>query len=324
VLCTYNRCDSLAQTLSSASALQLPDAVDWEILVVDNNSGDRTRLVVEDFCRRFPGRFRYLFEPQQGLCHARNAGIREARGDIIAFMDDDVTVEPTWLQNLTAALHNGKWAGAGGRVVPTWTCSPPQWLSLDARYAKGPLVMFDCGPVAHELSDPPFGANMAFRKQMFEKYGEFRSDLDRCGGSLISNGDTEFGSRLLEAGESLRYEPSAVVYHPVPEDRLNKNYFLAWWFGKGRSDIRQRGIPHDVIAIGGHALELLRCLAVHTLRWLGAVDPSRRFDDKLKVWEKLGEIKEWYCLSREAKTNFPPAENVVSRTAYGPRVKNIS
>ena len=234
ILCTYNRCETLAKALNSVAALTVPESVQWEILVVDNNSSDQTRDVIENFCHRFHGRLRYLFEPQQGLSHARNAGIREARGDIIAFMDDDVTVEPTWLQNLTAGLHNDEWAGAGGRILLEWNCSPPRWLSLKGSYALAPLAMFDLGSEAGQLAESPVGANMAFRKAMFEKYGVFRADLGRHAGSMISKEDIEFGDRLLAAGERLRYEPSAVVHHPVPENRLQKNYFLNWYFGNGQ------------------------------------------------------------------------------------------
>ena len=67
------------------------------MLVVDNNSSDQTREVVEEFADRYPGRFRYLFEPQPGKSYALNSGIREARGTVLAFIDDDVTVEPSWL-----------------------------------------------------------------------------------------------------------------------------------------------------------------------------------------------------------------------------------
>ena len=80
ILCTYNRCQTLAKALGSVAASTLPDSLKWEVVVVDNNSTDQTREVIEDFCRRHPGRFRYVFEPQQGLSHARNAGIREAQG----------------------------------------------------------------------------------------------------------------------------------------------------------------------------------------------------------------------------------------------------
>jgi glycosyltransferase involved in cell wall biosynthesis len=302
VLCTHNRCQSLQRALNSAAALALPESVEWEILVVDNNSKDQTRKTVEGFCSRYPGRFRYLFEPQSGKSHALNAGIRAARGNILAFMDDDVTVEPNWLQNLTAALHNGEWAGAGGRILPEWTCSPPRWLSLESRHALAPLVAFDLGPEAAQLKEPPFGTNMAFRKEMFEKYGGFRTDLGPRPGSEIRNEDTEFGSRLLSAGEQLRYEPSAVVYHPVPENRIEKGYFLAWWFHKGEANIRQFGIrPGTKYFVAGIPLYLFRNLAVWTLRWMVAVQPCRRFSNKLNVWIEVGEILECYRQSLDAR-----------------------
>ena len=77
---------------------------------------DSTREVVEDFSRRHPGMFRHVFEPQPGKSFALNRGIGEARGNVLAFLDDDVTVEPTWLHNLTAPLKDKQWAGVGGRT----------------------------------------------------------------------------------------------------------------------------------------------------------------------------------------------------------------
>lgn len=298
ILCTYNRCQTLVKALDSVVASILPDSIGWEVLVVDNNSTDQTRRAVEDFSRRVPDRVRYLFEPQQGLSRARNAGIRDARGEIVAFLDDDVTVDPTWLQNLTAALHNGEWAGAGGRVLPQWICSPPAWLPLKERYALAPLAVFDLGIQAGPLAEPPFGANMAFRRDMFEKYGDFRADLGRCGDSMLSNEDTEFGRRLLAGAERLRYEPSALVYHPVSENRIQKKYFLRWWFDKDRANIQEFGLPHDAKwYLAGVPVSLFRRLAVWTVRWMVALNPAVRFGAKLKVWGSMGKIKECYRLS---------------------------
>ena len=82
ILCTYNRCKRLAKALESVAASALPASVDWEVLVVDNNSKDETRQVIEEFCERYPARFRYVFEPRQGKSNALNTGIREARGEI--------------------------------------------------------------------------------------------------------------------------------------------------------------------------------------------------------------------------------------------------
>ena len=293
ILCTYNRCRSLAKALGSVTAQTLPESVAWEVLVVDNNSRDQTRETIENFCRLHPARFRYLFEPQPGKSYALNAGIREATGDVLAFMDDDVTAEPTWLQNLTAALHNGDWAGVGGRILPVQNFLSPPWLSVEGRNVLAPLALFDLGSEEGSLAEPPFGTNMAFRKSMFEKYGGFRTDLGPCPGSEVRNEDTEFGRRLLAAGERLYYQPSAVVYHAVTENRVKKKYFLAWWFAKGCADIREFGVqPNSGWYYRGIPLYLFRRLALWALRWMVAVEPPRRFDCKLKVWGVAGAIVE--------------------------------
>ena len=300
ILCTYNRCQILPNALSSVAASNLPESVGWEVLVVDNNSSDQTRDVVEEFCRRYPGRFRYLFEPQPGKSHALNAGIREARGDVLAFMDDDVTVDPTWLQNLTADLEDGEWAGAGGRVLLEGTFSSPRWLALDGPYSLGHTLFahFDKGAYACELTEAPFGTNMAFRKEMFEKYGAFRTDMGPSPGSEIRHEDAEFGHRLLTAGERLRYEPSAVVYHPAPEHRIQKDYFLKWWFDFGRASVREWGRGPSVLGIPRPYLNILKlgtiAMAQNVGRWMLALNPQRRFYYKCWVWATAGQIKE-YC-----------------------------
>jgi glycosyltransferase involved in cell wall biosynthesis len=272
----------------------MPESIDWEVLVVDNNSKDRTRAVMSEFCLCHPGRVRYLFEVQQGLSKARNAGIHEARGEIIVFTDDDVTVEPTWLQNLTVFLHDDIWAGAGGRVCPPQDFTQPAWLTLDGGImdSSGVLALFDAGSSAGKLNRPPFGANMAFRKSMFEKYGGFRPDLGRCGDSLIGNEDTEFGGRLLAAEECLRYEPSAVVYHPVPKERLNKRYFLAWWFAYGRAMVRQAGARPPVLGIP----RIYFSVFSRAIRWLtsSTLNPRLRFYWKCRFWVAAGELFEMF------------------------------
>ena len=88
--------------------------------------------------------------------------------------------------------------------------------------------LFDLGPEAGPLAEPPFGTNMAFPKRVFEKYGSFRTDLGPRPGSEIRGEDTEFGRRLLTRRERLRYEPSAVVHHQVAKNRLQKR---SLWLG---------------------------------------------------------------------------------------------
>jgi len=302
ILCTYNRCENLSKALESLAASALPDS--WEVLVVDNNSSDRTREVTQNFCDRYPGRFRYMFEPRPGKSNALNAGIKDARGDILAFTDDDVTVEPTWLRNLTVVLQDSTWAGSAGRTLPEQSFSPPSWIPRKGLYALAPLAVFDRGAEPFQLSETPYGNNMAYRKSMFEKYGGFRADLGPCAGSLDvqKSEDSEFGTRLLEAGERLRYEPSAVLFHSVPQIRVQKSYFLGWWFDKARSDIRGFGLePSTRWFIRGIPIYLFRRLAAWTVRWLLAFEPSLRFDAKIKVWEIAGMILECHRMSRQPK-----------------------
>jgi len=300
ILCTYNRCDRLVKALDSLAASVLPRSVEWEVLVVDNNSSDRTREVVEEYCRRNPDHFRYEFEPRQGKSFALNTGIRKAHGDILVFVDDDVTVEKAWLERLTAPLQGGEWAGAGWKILPDRPFSPQPWLTLDGPFGMGEMIVaqFDLGSEPCELHGPPYGTNMAFRKEMFAKYGFFRTDLGPRPGSEIRNEDMEFGRRLLAAGERLLYVPSAVVYHEVPEHRTTKRYLLKRWFDNGRGEIRERkakpkiwGIPRRYFRVANYTL---RFLPTKILHWLRARNPQERFRFKCIVWYAAGEIVEMW------------------------------
>jgi glycosyltransferase involved in cell wall biosynthesis len=294
ILCTYNRCENLRRAIESIVGSTMPASVEWGVLIVDNNSNDKTREVAEDFIRRHPGRLRYLFERQAGKSHALNAGIRESDSDVLAFMDDDVTVEPGWLAKLTSVFEEKSCAGAGGPIFPDPNFQRPAWLSKSGKHLLAPFALFNPRPDAGELAEPPWGTNMAFRKTMFEKYGGFRTDLGPSPGSEIRNEDTEFGRRLLAAGEKLMYVPSAVGCHPVPTERLQKEYHLAWWYAKGRADVREFGAPADPVRIMGIPSHLFPRAGILTLRWGLAVSSSRRFAFKLNLWTTLGAITECF------------------------------
>jgi glucosyl-dolichyl phosphate glucuronosyltransferase len=300
ILCTYNRCQSLPWALDSLAASRLPADIVWEVLVVDNNSSDQTQAIVQDFSRRYPGRFRYIFEPHPGKSFALNRGIQEAKGDVLVFTDDDVTAEPMWLQNLTASLNNGEWAGAGGRTLLAHPFSPPRWLTLvgpdNLGYVLAPL--FDRGQQQCELREAPYGANMAFRKVMFEKHGLFRTDLGPRPGDEIREEDTDFGRRLLAAADRLRYEPSAIVYHPIPENRVHKSYFLARFFDTGRAILRQSTPGPDVLGISRRCFTFFRLIStqlpIAILQWVLSPSRKHRFHQKCETWKTVGQIIESY------------------------------
>jgi glycosyltransferase involved in cell wall biosynthesis len=298
IICTYNRCESLLKTLESVVASEMPPSLDWEVVVVDNNSADQTRAAFEAFAAQHPGRFRYVFEPKQGLSNARNAGILATRAEVIAFTDDDVIVDAAWLRNLTKSLLDRTRAASGGRILPLQSSVLPSWLALSGPYNLGGPVaaLFDQGGEPKELDVPPYGASMAFRGEVFQKYGYFRTDLGRSGASLLGGEDTEFGLRLIAAGERFGYEPSAVVYHPIAEERLKKKYILTWFFDFGRARTLQKGpraalfgIPRRYISIFNIAVRLL---PVKIAQWLMAIGPQRRFFCKCRAWQTAGELSE--------------------------------
>ncbi len=307
ILCTYNRCNSLARALESVVSSKVPDSIEWEILVVDNNSNDQTRDVVENVIRSNAGRLRYLFEGRQGKSYALNTGIREARGDVLAFMDDDVTVNSDWLHALTAPLGVGDWSGVGGRILPAKAITAPHWLSLKGPYSlAGMLAIFDLGNDPCELHQAPFGTNMAFRKSMFEKYGDFCIDLGPRPGSEMRNEDIEFVDRLFAGGERLWYEPSAIVYHEVPDSRLKKSYYLAFWFDHGRAQVRSWKIGRAILGIPRQyftMLKLMMTLPGRVSKWLLSMNAQRRFFYKGFVWMILGTIVElWRGLKHSPET----------------------
>jgi glycosyltransferase involved in cell wall biosynthesis len=302
ILCTHNRCESLAKALDSLAALRLPLSVQWEVLVVDNNSTDLTSQVVRGFCDRYPGRFRYLSEPRQGKSYALNTGIRESQSEILAFTDDDVVVQAEWLQNLTAPLRTTQWVGVGGKTLPEIGFSPPNWLGLRRPYVYGPLGIFDLGDSPCELTEPPFGNNMAYRRDVFERHGDFRTELGPRPGSEIRSEDTELGQRILSAREHLRYEPTAVLYHAIPSNRLQKKYLLKWWSAKARANVREFGVPEGTRwFVSGIPLYLFRRLGVWTLKWFSSFNASKGFHSQLQVWSLAGEIKEHFAQSRLKK-----------------------
>jgi len=300
IVCTYNRSQSLPNALASLAAQTVPEPIEWEVLVVDNNSTDHTHEVVEEYSRRYPGRFRYVSELQQGLSYARNSGIRNSRSKVLAFVDDDAIAEPDWLWNLTSALWEGECAGAGGQIVPFWTKPIPGWLSTDDPRTFGAFGRFEPGTGAGPLTRPPYGSNMAFRREVFQKYGVFRADLGRSGSNLLGREDVEFGNRLLAAGERLRYEPCAVIHHVVPESRLKKSFVMRWWFWYGRSEVADGGPPPNAgWHICGVPLYLFRRLARWTLQGIFTKGASRRLNCLLNVCYLAGTGVACYKWSRK-------------------------
>jgi GT2 family glycosyltransferase len=218
--------------LNSLREALIPDGLACEFIVVDNNSDDDTRLVFEEIEQRCNSPIKYVFVNKSGLSYARNRGVREARGDIIAFTDDDVIVDKNWIQNIDRAFkEHDDVACVGGKILPIWETPKPEWLK--SRWYSY-LALLDHGDCAAYMDHPVlWGANIAFKSEVFKKYGLFDSNLGRRPGKLYSHEETDFLHRLRNAGEKLLYYPELIIYHHVPGNRTSKNYFRKWRFDHG-------------------------------------------------------------------------------------------
>lgn len=234
VIATYNRAADLRATLDSLATLR-PHG-DWEVIVVDNNSTDGTPSVVAGAAQTFPAALRYVFEPEQGRSPALNAGIRLATGDIIATTDDDVRVEPDWLDRAAEGLDRLRCDYVGGRVLPIWGATPPPWLPDRSGKHWAVIALLDYGAQPIEFgARVPLGVNMAFRRAAFEQAGLLDPTTGRKAGTLLGQEVREWCIRARAAGVRGFYLPELVVRHLIPASRLSKSYFRRWFYWRGIS-----------------------------------------------------------------------------------------
>lgn len=240
VICTWNRSALLDQTLAGMQQLKSPDPGDWELLVVNNRCTDDTDEVIARYADRLP--VRRIYEPQPGQCHARNAGIDHAVGDLVIWTDDDVLVNPDWLLGYAQAAQ--RWPQAayfGGPIRPWYEVEPPRWLTENLDLLKGMLVIRDLGAEESPLGigDQPFGANMAFRRSVLQRW-RFDTRLGLVGDSAIRGDETGLFQQLRAAGEMGVWIPSASVRHLIPASRMTRHYLRQWAHGWGRTTVRMR------------------------------------------------------------------------------------
>jgi glycosyltransferase involved in cell wall biosynthesis len=255
IIPTYNRAGLLGETLDALAATNPTLPGRWEVVVVDNNSSDATSEIVRARQESFPVPLRYVFEAQQGRSCALNAGLEATTSPVIAFIDDDVVVAGSWLEAGTAPLLDPTRhvEYTGGPVTPIWQSPCPPWLSERTSDLWGTIAILDYGPEAfvfEERQRVPLGANMAARRTLFDRIGTFSTRFGRSGQrKLLGQEVPELLARSRAAGLRGQYVPAMIVRHHVPTQRLSKEYFRRWWFGKGMSRAQLDRV-HPVTELG--------------------------------------------------------------------------
>jgi GT2 family glycosyltransferase len=237
VVCTRDRADQLAGCLDRLRLLTYPRL---EVVVVDNAPpDDATQRVVEAVQQQDP-RFRYVREPRPGLSAARNKGLAEARGTVLAYTDDDVAVDPDWVQGVLRGFARRPDVGCVTGLVCTASISSPAEEYFDARTSlwstRVEPQLFDLrgsGP-----DDPLYpyapglfgtGANIAFDRQLLLDLGGFDEALG-AGTRTRGGEDLDIFVRVLRAGRALVYEPAAIVWH---HHRADEDALLSQLYGYG-------------------------------------------------------------------------------------------
>lgn len=293
IICTHNRDRYLGAAIDSLLAQEF--AEEFEVIVVDNASSDRTREVVE--ARLDAGlpykRLRYVYESTTGLSVARNTGAKTAHSPILAYLDDDAVASPHWLQILYAAYQNNqKLAIAGGKVKLLWPpdIQPPHWLSPGL---AGNLGAYDLGDELVYIDQPgltPRGLNYSIRRTFLDQVGGFDVNLGRVGKTLLSNEELCMTELALESGWQVAYLPDALVAHNVAPERVCRSWFLnrGWWQGISECYREQRSGRAGWGQFSRGSDRLLRGL-YRSLKYYN--DPAQSFDSFAYAYGQIGYLK---------------------------------
>ncbi len=246
IISTYNNAESLVRTLASV-AKQDADKNVWECVVVNNNSTDDTVACVTEFVKSNPDlNIRLVEEPEQGLSYARNRGIAESKGQFLAFIDDDETINEGFVSAYLDLFRNhGAFVGAGVLKV-CYDTARPSWMS---HYTEKMIANpFELGKeiVTISSSITPTGGNMAFNREVFNLYGNFDTNLGRKGSELFGGEENDLFQRIRELGERIFYTPHAIAYHHIAEYKLSPEYFDKLSYGVGLSK-RIRAEKNDTV-----------------------------------------------------------------------------
>jgi hydroxymethylpyrimidine pyrophosphatase-like HAD family hydrolase/GT2 family glycosyltransferase len=230
IICAYtmDRWDDL--TAAVASVHGQTRAAEEVVLVIDH-----CPPLAERAARELPGVRVVPSRGRPGLSAARNTGIAEANGEILAFLDDDATADPQWAERLLAGYQDPKVLGVGGLIRPRWDTPRPAWFPTEFDWVVGCTyhgMATGRAPVRNLL-----GANMSFRREVLDEVGGFRTDLGRVGTKPLGCEETELCIRAAARHPDgvLLYDPAASVRHHVPDQRATWTYFRARCYAEGLS-----------------------------------------------------------------------------------------
>ena len=281
IICTYNREKYIIPLLEAIAANDLPKS-DYEIIVIDNNCQDHTKEVCEEFATMHPDvQFRYFLESEQGASAARNRGIIESKGEILVFIDDDAYVETSYLRTFAEYFEtHPRVMAAGGPIEalleildsPTITISAlkrgqritePSWMTSYTRALLCAWMDYGDKERNYPPGRYPGAGNAGYRREVFDKIGLFYTKIGRKGGNLMCSEEKDIFDKMHTNGLPVKYFPGPVLYHIIPEYKLQQPYF--------EKLTRQMGISERKRTLAISRTKYMKRLFAEAIKWGGTL-----------------------------------------------------
>jgi glucosyl-dolichyl phosphate glucuronosyltransferase len=314
---TYNRAELLGLALNSLLRAPVPSTLSVTITVIDNNSSDSTRQVVESRMAHAGQRLRYERECAQGRSHALNRGIVTTDGDLVAMLDDDEEIDPTWFSTIEQAFTDPEVDFIGGPYVPRWATKQPAWLPHEYGAVVGWVDGGD-SVLSYDDSYPGIlmGGNAVVRRTAMNRVGLYATWLGHTGERLLSGEDRDFYFRLRATGAKGLYLPHLVIYHHIPAERCTKRYFRLWMFWHGVSlGLLERRASSPVARFLGVPRWRFREAAAGALSAMSGLvvtprEPARAFARQLTLFELSGMLYGRHLYKRSGLRHWISDRNV--------------
>ena len=288
IIGTYNRANYLEKCLDS---MVEQTYANFEVIVVNGPSTDNTKGILKRYS------FKIIQQNEKGgLSAARNIGIKEAKGEIIAFIDDDGIADKNWLDELTRLYTTTDIVSVGGKIVPIWLSERPEWYT---DRLGGYLSLLDFSQNIEQMVFPehPYGCNMSFRKKIFKELGCFDASFGRdLSKNLLSQEELDLYKRIDDKGYKTMYNPKAVVYHQIDASRLTREWFkerLYW--GNGVSTAVFHKKHYGTSYVFKYTMKALFLAIPYNLvrySYGKIIGDAKSFIRELSLISKLGYVKE--------------------------------
>lgn len=242
VICSYNRADFLESVLNTLTHQTIGYKF-FEVIVINNNSTDDTQTVAEDYTLKHDT-FRVVFEKKQGLSHARNRGYKEAKGDWVAYLDDDAKASNNYVERMLHVIKHYDFDCFGGVYLPWYKYGKPKWFKDE--YGSNGFKLKKTGILDEDYAS---GGVIVFKKSVLEYFNGFPVNIGMSGTKVAYGEEVFLQIKMKQKGYVIGFDPNLRIEHVVARKKLKISWFLRSSFAKGRDSLTTYGIKMDSMKV---------------------------------------------------------------------------